>query len=132
MKLVINEPASGKSFQTEVPKDKEHLFIGHKIGEQIEAGALGAAGYTLKITGGSDTSGFPMRPDVSGPRRTGVLLAKGPGYVQKKAGERQKRHVRGSLISDEIMQVNASVVSAGSKPLAELFPPTAKKDEKKK
>ena len=131
MKLVINEPKTGKSFQAEVPKDKEALFIGHKIGESVEGGALGAAGYVFKITGGSDLSGFPMRPDVSGPRRIKVLLGGKPGYRQKKKGERQQRHVRGNLISDEIMQVNSVVSGEGSKPLAEIFPPT-KKEEKKK
>jgi small subunit ribosomal protein S6e len=130
MKLVISEPKSGKSHQTEVAKDKESLFIGHKVGETIEGGALGAAGYTLKITGGSDTAGFPIRPDVTGPRRIKVLLADGPGYHQANYGQREKRLVRGNLISDEIMQINCVVVTAGEKPLAELFPAT-KKEEKK-
>ena len=130
MKLVISEPKSGKSFQAELPKDKESLIIGRKIGEQIEGGAIGAAGYSFKITGGSDTAGFPMRADVSGPRRTKVLLSSGTGYHSPAHGARAKRLVRGNLFSDEIMQVNCVVVTAGGKPLAELFPAT-KKEEKK-
>jgi small subunit ribosomal protein S6e len=130
MKLVISD-ATGKSCQAEVPKDHESLFIGKKIGDSVEIGPLGAAGYTVKVTGGSDSAGFPMRNDVSGPRRMPVLLAQGPGYNPQKAGERQKRYVRGNLISDEIMQINCTVVAAGSKPLAEIFPP-AKKEEKQK
>ena len=132
MIVVISEPASGKSYQAEVPKDKESAFIGRKIGESIDGGALGAAGYTLSITGGSDQAGFPMRGDVSGPRRSSLLLSAGPGYISTAKGSRRTRLVRGNTISDEIQQINLKVMTAGSKPLAEIFPPSAKKDEKKK
>ncbi|MCL6088817.1 MAG: 30S ribosomal protein S6e [Candidatus Marsarchaeota archaeon] len=132
MIVVISEPASGKSYQAEVPKDKESVFIGRKVGESIDGGALGAAGYTLSITGGSDQAGFPMRGDVSGPRRSSLLLSAGPGYIPTSSGSRRSRMVRGNTISDEIQQINLKVMTAGSKPLAEIFPPSAKKDEKKK
>lgn len=103
-----------------------------QIGESIDGGALGAAGYTLSITGGSDQAGFPMRGDVSGPRRSSLLLSAGPGYISTAKGSRRTRLVRGNTISDEIQQINLKVMTAGSKPLAEIFPPSAKKDEKKK
>ncbi len=130
MKLVISEPNTGKSHQVEISKDKESLFIGRKVGETIEGGAIGASGYTLKLTGGSDTAGFPIRPDVTGPRRVKVLLTGGAGYNSPAHGAREKRLVRGNLISDEIMQINCVVVTPGEKPLAELFP-AGKKEEKK-
>ena len=132
MIVVISEPTSGKSFQAEVPKDKESVFIGRKVGDSVDGGALGAAGYTLIITGGSDTAGFPMRRDVSGPRRSEVLLSAGPGYISTANGSRRTRLVRGNTISDEIQQINLKVATPGTKPLAEIFPPLAKKDEKKK
>lgn len=132
MIVVISEPSSGKSFQTEVPKGRESALLGKKIGDELDGGLVGAAGYTFTVRGGSDTSGFPMRSDVSGPRRTGVLLASGPGYISTSNGARRKRSVRGNLISDEIQQVNCVVKKAGTKPLAELFPPSAKKEKEKK
>jgi len=134
MKLAISDPKSGKSYSVEVPKSAEPSLIGRKIGEKLEGGAFGASGYELEITGGSDLAGFPMRPDVSGPRREGVILSDGPGFRRHRKGERKKRNVRGNVISDQIMQVNAKVVSYGSKPLEELFPKAAgeKKEEKKK
>jgi len=130
MKLVISEK-TGKSYQVEIPKDKESAIIGHKIGETFDAGQFGAEGYTLKITGGSDIGGFPMRADVSGPRRADVLLSDSPGFRSKNRGERAKRSVRGNVISDQIFQVNTMVVEAGSKPLVEIFPPSKKEDKKK-
>jgi small subunit ribosomal protein S6e len=135
MKIVIADPKSGKSYGIELPKDKESGLIGKKIGEKIEGGSLGADGYVLEITGGSDTAGFPMRKDVSGPRRVGVILTSGTGFRPQGKGVREKRNVRGNIISDQIMQINAKVVTPGAKPLEELFPKAAsgeKKEEKKK
>jgi len=131
MKIVIADTKAGKCYGVEVPKDKEHELIGKKIGEKIEGGAFGAEGYTLQITGGSDLAGFPMRRDVSGPRRVGIIISSGTGIRKKEGGVRAKRNVRGNLISDQIIQVNAKVVEAGSKPLEEIFPKAAAGAEKK-
>jgi small subunit ribosomal protein S6e len=135
MKIVISDPKTGKSFGLEVPKDKESALIGKKIGEKLEGGIVGADGYELEVGGGSDASGFPMRRDVSGPRRADVILSQGTGFSYQGKGVRERRKVRGNVISDQIVQVNAKVVQAGSKPLEELFPAAAKgekKEEKKK
>lgn len=134
MKADVSDPKTGKSYSADVPKDKESMLIGKKIGESVDGGIVGAAGYSLKITGGSDLSGVPMRPDVGGPRRARLLLSAGPGFRSTKKGERAKKTVRGNIISDEVMQVNFMVVEAGAKPLEELLPqkPKEKKDEKKK
>ncbi len=134
MKIVIADTKSGKSYGVEVPKEKEAALLGKKIGDKVEGGAFGAEGYELQITGGSDASGFPMRRDVSGPRRVGVVLSSGTGFCTKGKGMREKRNVRGNIISDQIVQVNSKVLQAGSKGLAELFPAAAKekKEEKKK
>lgn len=130
MKLVIGDKSSGKTFQIEVPKDNEGNLIGLKIGDTFDGGAFSATGYTLKVTGGSDAAGFPMRKDVEGPRRISTLLTNAPGFRQKEKGERKLRRVRGNIISDEIMQINCSVEKAGSKPLAELFGKKEKEEKK--
>ena len=134
MKIVISDPKIGKSFGVDIPKDKESSFIGKKIGEKLEGGIVGAEGYELVITGGSDISGFPIRKDVSGPRRVGVILSSGTGITKHKKGFRAKRNVRGNIISDQIVQINTSVTQQGSKPLEELFPKAAgeKKEKERK
>lgn len=131
MKIVISDTKSGKSFSVEVPKDAESRLIGKKLGEQMEGALVGADGYVIKITGGSDLSGIPMRLDVGGPRRASLLLSEGPGFKPSMKGERRKKTVRGNVITDEVMQLNAIVLQAGAKPLEELFPQAAKKEEKK-
>jgi len=136
MKIVISEKKTGLSYGIDLTKDKDSALIGKKIGDKLEGGAIGAEGYELEITGGSDNSGFPMRKDVSGPRRVGVILSSGTGFKKLGKGVRAKRNVRGNIISDQIVQINTKVVTAGSKPLGELFPKSAagadKKDEKKR
>ena len=128
MRIVISE-SSGKSYQAEIPKDKESVMIGKKIGEKIEGNLVGAAGYTLELTGGSDGSGFPMREEVAGSARKSILSSDGVGMIAKRKGERRRKNLRGNTYSAEIMQVNVKVVQAGATPLEQLFP---KKEAEKK
>jgi len=128
MRLVISDPKSGKSYQSEIPKEQEGSIVGARIGDQIDGGLVGAAGYSLQLTGGSDGSGFPMKVDVPGNRKMASLITKGIGFFSKRKGERRRKMVRGNSYSQEIVQVNAKVVKAGSANLEELF---GKKEEKK-
>lgn len=127
MKLVISVK-SGQTFQTDLSEDKSALLIGKKIGDIIEGDLLNLPGYKLKITGGSDDSGFPMRPEIEGTGKFRLLLSKGPGYRAKKKGERKRKTVRGNTIDNSIVQVNTKVIEEGPTPLSELLP---KKEEKK-
>lgn len=122
MKIVVSNPKDGKSYQADVPKDRENGLIGKKVGDELDGGLVGALGYKLKIAGGSDFAGFPMRPDVGGPTRMKVLLSGGAGFCKGENGMRRAKTIRGSMISDETMQINCVVTSAGDKPLAELMP----------
>ncbi|MEM3030133.1 MAG: 30S ribosomal protein S6e [Candidatus Micrarchaeia archaeon] len=129
MKIVISDPKAGNTFQTELEKSKEGALAGLKIGDVFDGALVGAPGYRLRITGGSDREGFPMRADVSGPRRASVLLSGPPGFRPSRKGERGRKSVRGNTVSDAIAQLNTVVAEAGAKPLAELFP--SKPKEKK-
>jgi small subunit ribosomal protein S6e len=129
MKLVISDQKTGNSHQVEVPKESEARLIGTKIGQTIDGGFVGAAGYKLTVTGGSDKEGFPMRRDIPGPRRAKFLLSDTPGFRPTEKGMRMRKTVRGNTISDETMQVNAKVVEYGEKPLADLFPKGEKKEK---
>ncbi|MBM3228949.1 30S ribosomal protein S6e [Candidatus Parvarchaeota archaeon] len=130
MKIVISEK-SGKSYQAELAKDKEPQLYGKKIGDEIEGGIIGAAGYTLEITGGSDISGFPMRNDVSGGRRARIVLTQGPGFRPSHKGQRSRKTVHGNTVDSQIVQINTKVKAAGATPLETTFPKAEKKEEKK-
>ncbi|MPW39585.1 30S ribosomal protein S6e [Thermococcus sp. 101 C5] len=120
-KLVISDPKSGIAKQVEITGAEAEKLIGLRIGDEIEAKELGLnlseifgseipADVKLKITGGTDKDGFPMRPDVHGPRRVRILLSRGPGFRPQEKGERRKKTVRGNTISPEIVQINVKIV----------------------
>lgn len=142
-KFVINDKA--QSYQVEKDQTQSPV-LGKKIGDTIDASFLGLDGYVLKITGGSDKDGFPMRPDVEGSIKKFMLLAKGVGFSGKLKGRKKKRKattrkgvrkrklVRGNSVSTDTSQINCVVQQYGPRPLAELLPkaPKAEKEAAKK
>jgi small subunit ribosomal protein S6e len=118
-KLVISE--GKQSHQMEVPAAESRQLLGLKIGEEFDASNVGLNGYTLKITGGSDKNGFPMKKDVEGPRRIRSLLSGGTGFKPKRDGQRRRKTVRGNTISDDIVQISAVVAKKGKKSIDELL-----------
>ena len=127
MRIVISEATSGKSYQLELEKEKEVNIVGKKIGDELDGNLVGAAGYVLELTGGSDGSGFPMRTEVHGASKKQILTSSGVGFRAKRKGERRRRYVRGNLFSADIIQINSKVKKAGATPLDQLFPKTESK-----
>jgi small subunit ribosomal protein S6e len=118
-KLVISEGEISHQLEVEAAESKK--LVGLKIGDNFDASLVGLKGYTLKITGGSDKNGFPMRKDVEGPRRIKSLLAGGIGFNPKRDGQRRRKTVRGNTISDDIVQINVIVDQKGEKNIDELL-----------
>lgn len=88
-------------------KDRDaQVMVGMNIGDELDSSVLGIDGGRIKITGGSDRAGFPMRADVMGGVKNYVLMTEGVGFRSGKKGEKQRRLVRGSTITEEIYQVN--------------------------
>jgi len=118
-KLVISE--GEKSHQVEVESVESKKLIGLTIGEEFDASLVGLAGYKLKITGGSDKNGFPMKKDVDGPRRIKSLLAGGIGFNPKRDGQRRRKTVRGNTVSADIVQINTVVTQKGEKDISAIL-----------
>lgn len=119
-KLVISRK-DGRSFRTEIKSPQADRFLSMKIGDKLPGEILGAGGYEFEITGGSDSSGFPIRKGVGGTKRIRLLLASPPGFRPKAKGDRERKTVRGEVISDEIVQINMKVVKEGGTKLEDLF-----------
>ncbi len=130
MKIVISEPTTRKAYQIEVDNTKTTSIMGKRISEDISGDLIGLNGYTLKITGGSDSSGFPMRPEIPGSARRALLLGGSPGFHPKINGQRKRKLVCGNAVSQSITQLNVKVVKAGEKKLEEIVPAKEKKPEK--
>ncbi|WP_152040814.1 30S ribosomal protein S6e [Salinigranum salinum] len=118
--VVVADPDSGATYQTEVSGQDANRFLGRDLGDEVDGSAVGLDGFTLELTGGSDAAGRPMRADVSGPNLKEILSTGGVGYKPTRDGERKRITVRGRQISDETVQINAKVV-AGSGDVAAAF-----------
>ncbi|MHA2059539.1 MAG: 30S ribosomal protein S6e [Candidatus Ranarchaeia archaeon] len=105
-KLIISDPKSGKSERVELKDEKTRPLIGRKLGEEIQGEIVGVSGAYLRITGGSDKDGFPMRPDIHGGVRKRSLVSGGIGFHPKTKGQKKRRILRGNTITEDIVQVN--------------------------
>jgi small subunit ribosomal protein S6e len=114
-KIIVSDPETGKSKTLEVDGARAVPLVGRKLGEVIDGAAVGMSGHKLRITGGSDKDGFPMRPNVHGGVRIRVILSEGVGFRSNRAGERQRKTLRGNVITEEIVQINMKVVEKPKK-----------------
>jgi small subunit ribosomal protein S6e len=103
-KLTISD-IKGKSVSKELKDSDANPLLGMQLGNETDASVVGLTGK-LKLTGGSDKSGVPMRSDVHGAARKKVLLSKGVGLQDAEYGQRKRKLMRGNTISEEIYQVN--------------------------
>ena len=103
-KLAISDK-KGKSITKELKDTEANPLLGLQVGSDVDATIVGMSGK-MRITGGSDKSGVPMRSDVHGMARKYVLLSKGVGFQENEKGLRKRKLIRGNIISDEIFQIN--------------------------
>ena len=120
-KLIISDPETAKAIQFELDDAKTNALVGKTVGTIVEGDLVGLPGYKLKITGGSDTSGFPMRPDVHGSGKKRILIRGTPGFKPKRRGIAKRKMVRGRELGTDISQVNMRIEEKGSTPLEELI-----------
>ena len=103
-KLTISD-IKGKSISKELKDSDVNPLLGLQLGSEADASIVGLTGK-LKLTGGSDKSGVPMRTDVHGAARKRVLLVKGVGLQDVEYGQRKRKLMRGNIVSEEIYQLN--------------------------
>ena len=112
-KLIVSDPANGKSSASEIEGARAQALIGRSLGETIDGSPLGIAQSKLRITGGCDKNGIPMRADVHGGVKKYIVLSAGPGFKPKRHGERRRKLVRGRTITDETYQINFALTKEG-------------------
>lgn len=120
MKIVYSDPKTGKSNQTALDADKIAAFLNNKIGDTIDGTILGLQGYKLKITGGTDKSGFPLNRSIKSAVKTKIF--KKISVSGKRKGEYKRMTTRGSTITLDVEQLNTVIIEYGDKPASELFP----------
>ncbi|VVB76266.1 30S ribosomal protein S6e [Candidatus Tiddalikarchaeum anstoanum] len=132
MKIVISDPKTGKSYQKVLDKSVEDQLYQKKVGDTLNGELFDLQGYQFLITGGSDKSGFPIRPEIKGSKRSRILLSKGVGLKNSEKGYRTRKTVRGHTLNEEIEQVNTKITKYGTANLDEIFKKAPKEGEEKK
>jgi small subunit ribosomal protein S6e len=113
MQLVIGQN-DGTAASIDLTDEQTNPLLNLQIGDEFDGSIIGLDGYTFKITGGSDQDGFPMRQQLQGTGRKQILAEGGAGVNDLEKGERQRKTLRGNTVSDDIAQLNCSVVEEGS------------------
>ena len=103
-KLTVSD-VKGKSITKELKDSDANKLLGLQLGNETDASIVGLQGK-LKLTGGSDKSGVPMRNDIHGSARKYILLTKGVGLQAVEIGQRVRKLMRGNTVSEEIYQIN--------------------------
>jgi small subunit ribosomal protein S6e len=115
-KIIVSDPETGTSKVVELEETRAAPLIGRRIGEVIDGSAVDLQGHKVRIMGGSDKDGFPMRRDVHGGVRRRVILSGGVGFNPQNEGERRRKTVRGNVITDEVVQLNMKIVEKPKQP----------------
>ena len=110
-KVVISD-SNGSSISQEIKDKGAQPLLGSKIGDSIDSSVFGFKEGKIKITGGSDKSGTPMRSDLHGGTKKYILMTSGVGLRNMGPGERKRKLVRGNLITEEIYQLNCQLIDS--------------------
>ncbi len=121
-RMIVSDPHTGKATVAELEGSRAQVLVGRSIGDVVDGAQLGLSGSKLKITGGCDKDGIPMRADIHGGAKKYVVLSGGVGFRPTRSGERKRKLVRGRMITDETYQVNTAVFTGEVKPAEKLVP----------
>ncbi|XP_041341487.1 40S ribosomal protein S6 [Pyrgilauda ruficollis] len=124
MKLNISFPATGCQKLIEVDDERKlRTFYEKRMATEVLADSLGEEwkGYVVRISGGNDKQGFPMKQGVLTHGRVRLLLSKGHScYRPRRTGERKRKSVRGCIVDANLSVLNLVIVKKGEKDIPGL------------
>uniref|UniRef100_A0A673JYY8 40S ribosomal protein S6 n=1 Tax=Sinocyclocheilus rhinocerous TaxID=307959 RepID=A0A673JYY8_9TELE len=75
------------------------------------SGEKSCSGYVVRISGGNDKQGFPMKQGVLTHGRVRLLLSKGHScYRPRRTGERKRKSVRGCIVDANLSDLNLVII----------------------
>jgi len=117
MKLNISNPATGAQKLIDIDDDKKlRPFLDKRISQEVDASCLGNEwkGYVVRISGGNDKQGFPMKQGVLTNNRVRLLLARGHScYRERRSGERRRKSVKGCIVDSNLSVLALVIVKKG-------------------
>ena len=93
------------------------------MAQEVSAECLGEEwkGYVVRITGGNDKQGFPMKQGVMTNGRVKLLLKKGQScYRPRRKGERKRKSVRGCFVDANLSVLNLCIMKKGEQEIPGL------------
>lgn len=86
------------------------------MGQEVEMDSLGDEwkGYVVRIGGGNDKQGFPMKQGVLTNTRVRLLMSAGHScYRPRRKGERKRKSVRGCIVDANLSVLALIIVKKG-------------------
>lgn len=106
-----------------VDEHKLRIFYEKRMGAEVEADQLGDEwkGYVLRVAGGNDKQGFPMKQGVLTNSRVRLLMSKGHScYRPRRDGERKRKSVRGCIVDANLSVLALVIVRKGAQEIPGL------------
>jgi small subunit ribosomal protein S6e len=117
MKLNISNPATGAQKLFDIEDDKKlRSFMDKRMSQEVDASCLGNEwkGYVVRISGGNDKQGFPMKQGILTNNRIRLLMAKGTScYRERRSGERRRKSVKGCIVDSNLSVLSLVIVKKG-------------------
>merc|ERR1712141_347722 len=91
-------------------------FYEKRMATEVAADCLGDEwkGYVVRISGGNDKQGFPMKQGVLTNTRVRLLLSKGHScFRERRSGERRRKSVRGCIVDANLSVLSLVIVRKG-------------------
>jgi len=124
MKINISFPATGCQKLIEVDDEKKlRAFYEKRMAQEVSAESLGDEwkGYVVRISGGNDKQGFPMKQGILTNGRVRLLLSAGHScYRPRRNGERRRKSVRGCIVDANLSVLNLVVIKKGEQEIPGL------------
>ncbi|XP_073750986.1 small ribosomal subunit protein eS6-like [Callorhinus ursinus] len=124
MKLNISFPATGCQKLIDVDDEcKLCTFYEKCIATEVAADALGEEwkGYVVRVSGGNEKQGFPMKQGILTHGRVRLLPSKGHScYRPRRTGERKHKSGRGCIVDANLSVLNLVIVKKGKKDIPGL------------
>merc|ERR1712174_122585 len=116
-KVNVAYPANGTQALIEVDDElKLRNFYDKRMAQEVSAESLGDEwkGYVVRISGGNDKQGFPMKQGVMTNGRVRLLMKRGHScYRPRRTGARKRASVRGCIVDSNLAVLNLVIVKKG-------------------
>jgi small subunit ribosomal protein S6e len=124
MKVNVSYPSNGTQKTIEIENELNlRPFYDKRISMEVPGDSLGDdwKGYVLRISGGNDKQGFPMKQGVLTNKRVYLLMDKTHKcYRPRRTGERKRKAVRGCIVDGALSVLSLVIVKKGEKEIPGL------------